>query len=142
MATTVAFLSAHHTSEVEIIVTDANDEPQDWTAAEFLDHFQWVHEKLEDRYFAYRPDNDDRYQEEAGALTEESSHGGTKSVYGVDPDGNEFEVVWLSPASRGASRSSRRSWSASISPPRWSADPAARRRPERRTCLDIPMRYT
>jgi catechol-2,3-dioxygenase len=32
-----------------------------------------------------------------GALTGESSHGATKSVYGVDPDGNEFEVMWLLP---------------------------------------------
>ena len=36
---------------------------------------------------------------EAGALTGESSHGATKSVYGVDPDGNEFEVMWLLPRS-------------------------------------------
>lgn len=34
---------------------------------------------------------------EAGVLTGESSHGATKSVYGVDPDGNEFEVMWLVP---------------------------------------------
>ncbi|MFP5332094.1 MAG: VOC family protein [Acidimicrobiia bacterium] len=33
----------------------------------------------------------------AGALTGESSHGATKSVYGVDPDGNEFEVMWMLP---------------------------------------------
>lgn len=32
-----------------------------------------------------------------GALTGESSHGATKSVYGQDPDGNEFEVMWLLP---------------------------------------------
>jgi len=34
---------------------------------------------------------------EAGAITGESSHGATKSLYGVDPDGNEFEVMWLLP---------------------------------------------
>lgn len=34
---------------------------------------------------------------EAGALTGLSSHGATKSVYGADPDGNEFEVIWLLP---------------------------------------------
>jgi catechol-2,3-dioxygenase len=34
---------------------------------------------------------------EAGALTGESSHGATKSLSGVDPDGNEFEVMWLLP---------------------------------------------
>ena len=34
---------------------------------------------------------------EAGAYTGESSHGATKSVYGADPDGNEFEVMWMLP---------------------------------------------
>ncbi len=32
-----------------------------------------------------------------GALTGESSHGATKSVYAQDPDGNEFEVMWMLP---------------------------------------------
>ena len=31
------------------------------------------------------------------AYTGESSHGATKSVYGQDPDGNEFEVMWMVP---------------------------------------------
>jgi catechol-2,3-dioxygenase len=34
---------------------------------------------------------------DAGAYTGESSHGATKSVYGADPDGNEFELMWLLP---------------------------------------------
>jgi len=34
---------------------------------------------------------------EAGARTGESSHGATKSVYGIDPDGNQFEVMWMLP---------------------------------------------
>ena len=33
----------------------------------------------------------------AGAYTGESSHGATKSIYGADPDGNEFEVMWMLP---------------------------------------------
>jgi catechol-2,3-dioxygenase len=33
----------------------------------------------------------------AGALAGESSHGATKSLYGQDPDGNEFEVQWMLP---------------------------------------------
>ena len=32
-----------------------------------------------------------------GAFTGESSHGATKSVYAHDPDGNEFEVMWMLP---------------------------------------------
>ena len=34
---------------------------------------------------------------DAGAYTGESSHGATKSIYGVDPDGNEFELMWMLP---------------------------------------------
>ena len=34
---------------------------------------------------------------ESGAYTGESSHGATKSIYGADPDGNEFEVMWMLP---------------------------------------------
>ena len=34
---------------------------------------------------------------ELGAYTGESSHGATKSVYGADPDGNEFEIMWMLP---------------------------------------------
>ena len=37
---------------------------------------------------------------EAGALVGSSDHGTTKSLYGRDPDGLEFEVVWLVPADR------------------------------------------
>ncbi len=35
---------------------------------------------------------------EAGALVGASDHGTTKSLYAKDPDGIEFEVVWLIPA--------------------------------------------
>ncbi|MDT0529272.1 VOC family protein [Micromonospora sp. DSM 115977] len=36
----------------------------------------------------------------AGALGGASDHGTTKSLYGQDPDGLEFEIVWLVPADR------------------------------------------
>lgn len=36
----------------------------------------------------------------AGALVGASDHGTTKSLYGQDPDGLEFEIVWLIPADR------------------------------------------
>jgi catechol-2,3-dioxygenase len=35
----------------------------------------------------------------SGAYTGESSHGATKSLYGADPDGNEFEIMWMLPRS-------------------------------------------
>lgn len=34
---------------------------------------------------------------EAGALVGASDHGGTKSLYGTDPNGLEFEVMWEVP---------------------------------------------
>ncbi len=36
----------------------------------------------------------------AGAFTGESDHGATKSVYGADPDGNEFECMVLLPRAK------------------------------------------
>jgi catechol-2,3-dioxygenase len=33
----------------------------------------------------------------AGAYTGESNHGATKSIYGADPDGNQFELLWMLP---------------------------------------------
>lgn len=35
----------------------------------------------------------------AGALTGMSDHGVSKSLYGADPDGNEFELLWNVPPS-------------------------------------------
>ena len=34
---------------------------------------------------------------ESGHLTGQSHHGATISIYGADPDGNEFEIMWLLP---------------------------------------------
>jgi catechol 2,3-dioxygenase-like lactoylglutathione lyase family enzyme len=46
---------------------------------------------------------------EAGALVGASDHGTTKSLYGRDPDGLEFEIAWIIPADRldDAARSAR-----------------------------------
>jgi catechol-2,3-dioxygenase len=37
---------------------------------------------------------------EAGALVGSSDHSSTKSLYGHDPDGLEFEIAWIVPADR------------------------------------------
>ncbi|WP_375497941.1 VOC family protein [uncultured Jatrophihabitans sp.] len=37
---------------------------------------------------------------EAGALVGSSDHSTTKSLYGRDPDGLEFEIAWIVPADR------------------------------------------
>ncbi len=54
-------------------------------------------------HLAWQVDTIDELEEargtlaELGAFTGESSHGATKSVYGIDPDGNDFEVMWMLP---------------------------------------------
>lgn len=40
----------------------------------------------------------------AGALTGSSDHGSSLSLYGRDPDGNEFEVFWMVPRDEWAAR--------------------------------------
>lgn len=40
----------------------------------------------------------ERALSDAGALTGASDHGTTKSLYGRDPDGLEFELAWIVPA--------------------------------------------
>ena len=56
-----------------------------------LYHLAWQVDTIEDLQTAMHT------LAELGALTGQSSHGATKSVYGADPDGNEFEVMWMLP---------------------------------------------
>lgn len=35
--------------------------------------------------------------DQSGHLTGKSHHGATVSIYGADPDGNEFEIMWMLP---------------------------------------------
>jgi catechol-2,3-dioxygenase len=56
-----------------------------------LYHLAWEVDEIE----ALREARDslERY----GLLSGASDHGATKSIYGYDPDGNEFEVMWMVP---------------------------------------------
>lgn len=56
-----------------------------------LYHLAWELEDVDDM-LVYR----DKLTE-AGALTGQSHHGVTISLYGVDPDGNQFEILWTLP---------------------------------------------
>lgn len=56
-----------------------------------LYHLAWQLDTIDDLAAARHALRD------AGAYTGESSHGATKSVYGADPDGNEFELMWMLP---------------------------------------------
>ena len=56
-----------------------------------LYHLAWEVPTIEDLA------NASRVLQEAGALGGASDHGVSKSLYGHDPDGNEFEVMWRVP---------------------------------------------
>jgi catechol-2,3-dioxygenase len=56
-----------------------------------LFHLAWEVPKIEDLAAARDA------LTKVGALVGESDHGATKSVYGVDPDGHEFEIMWMLP---------------------------------------------
>lgn len=56
-----------------------------------LYHIAWKVERIEDLAAALHS------LQQAQAFTGASSHGATKSVYGVDPDGNELEITFTIP---------------------------------------------
>ena len=56
-----------------------------------LYHLAWQLDTIDELAAARQPLLD------AGAYSGESSHGATKSIYGADPDGNEFELMWMVP---------------------------------------------
>lgn len=58
-----------------------------------LYHLAWEVDSIHDLVDARRT------LEGLGALRGQSDHGASKSLYGVDPDGNEFEVMWAVPRS-------------------------------------------
>lgn len=56
-----------------------------------LYHLAWQVKSIQDLLAARQA------LEQAHAFNGESDHGATKSVYGFDPDGNEFEIMYLLP---------------------------------------------
>ena len=90
---TMAFMRApgsenHHDLGLARLGADAPSPPQ---GAVGLYHLAWEVARIEDVATAYET------LQQLGALTGASDHGATKSVYGVDPDGNEFEIMWPVP---------------------------------------------
>ncbi|ARV58916.1 glyoxalase [Nostocales cyanobacterium HT-58-2] len=56
-----------------------------------LYHLAWEVKRIEDLVTAID------LLKEYGCFAGASDHGASKSVYGYDPDGNEFEIMWLVP---------------------------------------------
>lgn len=59
-----------------------------------LYHLAWQVDAIEDLETART------LLQQVGGYTGESDHGATKSVYGMDPDVNEFEIMWMLPTSK------------------------------------------
>ncbi|HET9346444.1 MAG TPA: VOC family protein [Candidatus Limnocylindrales bacterium] len=67
------------------------DAPRPGRGTVGLYHLAWEVPTIEDLAGAARA------LSEAGALGGASDHGVSKSLYGQDPDGNEFEIMWRVP---------------------------------------------
>ena len=93
IAGAMAFLRAqgstnHHDLGLAAVGAHAPSPPRGATG---LYHLAWEVPAIEDLAAAAET------LTERGALVGMSDHGATKSLYGRDPDGNEFEVMWLVP---------------------------------------------
>ncbi|CAN5824640.1 VOC family protein [soil metagenome] len=89
----MAFLRArdsdnHHDLGLMAVGSDAARPPRGSTG---LYHLAWEVPTIDDLARAAE------VLSEEGALGGASDHGATKSLYGRDPDGNEFEIMWLVP---------------------------------------------
>ena len=78
----------HHDLGLFSVGPDAPRAPRGSTG---LYHLAWEVPTIEDLVAAAGA------LEEAGALTGASDHAVSKSLYGADPDGNEFEIMWRVP---------------------------------------------
>ena len=89
----MAFLRAggsdnHHDLGLMAVGPDAPRPPRGSTG---LYHLAWEVPTIDDLARARQVLSDE------GALGGASDHGATKSLYGTDPDGNEFEIMWMVP---------------------------------------------
>lgn len=89
----MAFLRAagsgnHHDLGLAAVGADAPRPPRGSTG---LYHLAWQVPRIEDLATAQQ------VLAAEGAIVGTSDHGATKSVYGRDPDGNEFEIMWPVP---------------------------------------------
>ena len=92
-ATSPAFLRAaggenHHDLGLFAVGPQAPRPPRGSTG---LYHLAWEVPRIEDLALAAQVLTD------SGALGGASDHGVSKSLYGQDPDGNEFEIMWRVP---------------------------------------------
>ena len=78
----------HHDLGLFSVGSEAPRAPRGSTG---LYHLAWEVPTIEDLATASRE------LEAAGALGGASDHGVSKSLYGSDPDGNEFEIMWRVP---------------------------------------------
>ena len=78
----------HHDLGLFSVGPDASRPPRGSTG---LYHLAWEVPTIEDLAAASEA------LREAGALGGASDHGVSKSLYGSDPDGNEFEIMWRVP---------------------------------------------
>jgi catechol-2,3-dioxygenase len=89
----MAFMRAKHSANHHDLglASVGKDAPSPAQGSVGLYHLAWEVDDIRDLVPVYDA------LRQRGALTGASNHGATKSVYGVDPDGNESEVMWMVP---------------------------------------------
>lgn len=85
--------SNHHDLGIAAVGPNAPRPPRGSTG---LYHLAWQVPAIEDLAAARQT------LAELGSLVGESDHGVSKSLYAVDPDGNEFEIMWAVPQAQRA----------------------------------------
>jgi catechol-2,3-dioxygenase len=92
----MAFLRAHgSTNHHDLgVLALGPDAPRPPRGATGLYHLAWEVPTIEDLAAGAET------LSELRALQGASDHGATKSLYGADPDGNQFEVMWMVPRER------------------------------------------
>lgn len=87
-----AFLrAAGHSNHHDLGLFQVGDKPGPDEQTPGLYHLAWEVDSVEDLRVAH--DELDR----VGALVGDADHGVSKSLYAKDPDGIEFEVLWIRP---------------------------------------------
>ena len=84
-------LRDRRTTTISVSRASGQDAPPPNERGVGLYHLAWEVNEIE----ALREARDKLHR--YGTLSGTSDHGATKSIYGYDPDGNEFEIMWLVP---------------------------------------------
>jgi catechol-2,3-dioxygenase len=84
--------SSHHDLALVVVGVGGGEPPRPAATHTGLHHLAWEVATLDDLGAAHD------LMRSNGSLLRETDHGVSKSMHGVDPSGNEFEILWSLPS--------------------------------------------